>query len=87
VRTSFQHGKSDRRRTVVPELIQHDFTPQRVAAEAQELLSASEEGKNRVEKMSRGLEEVRQLLGPPGAVERAADEIAKLLNTAQSNAK
>jgi lipid-A-disaccharide synthase len=74
-------------RTVVPELIQHDFTPQRVAAEAQELLSASEEGKNRVEKMSRGLEEVRQLLGPPGAVERAADEIAKLLNAAQSNAK
>jgi hypothetical protein len=37
--------------------------------------------------MGHGLEEVRQLLGPPGAVERAADEIAKLLNAAQSNAK
>jgi lipid-A-disaccharide synthase len=74
-------------RAVVPELIQHDFTPQRVAEEAEKLLSATEEGKNRVEAMNRGLEEVRRLLGPPGAVERAADEIAKLLNAAQSNAK
>jgi lipid-A-disaccharide synthase len=74
-------------RAVVPELIQHDFTPQRVAAEAEKLLSTTEEGKNRVERMSRGLEEVRRLLGPPGAVERAADEIAKLLNVAPSNAK
>jgi len=74
-------------RAVVPELIQQDFTPQRVAEEAEKLLSASEEGKNRVEMMNRGLEEVRRLLGPPGAVERAADEIAKLLNAAPSNAK
>jgi len=74
-------------RAVVPELIQFGFTPQRVAAEAEKLLSASDEGKRRVEEMSRGLEEVRRLLGPPGAVERAADEIAKLLNAAQSNAK
>jgi len=74
-------------RAVVPELIQHDFTPQRVAAETANLLSASEEGRNRVEKMSRGLEEVRRLLGPPGAVERAADEIRKLLKASQSNAK
>ena len=73
-------------RAVVPELIQHDFTPQRVADEAVKLLSATEEGKNRVEAMNRGLEEVRRLLGPPGAVERAADEIAKLLSAAQSNA-
>jgi lipid-A-disaccharide synthase len=73
-------------RAVVPELIQNDFTPQQVTAQALELLSASEEGKNRVEIMRRGLEEVRQLLGPPGAVERAADEIAKLLSAAQSNA-
>jgi lipid-A-disaccharide synthase len=74
-------------RAVVPELIQNDFTPQRLAAEAEKLLSVSEEAKNRVEKMRLGLEEVRQLLGPPGAVERAADDIAKLLNAAQSNAK
>jgi len=74
-------------RAVVPELIQNAFTPQRVAAEAEKLLSASEEAKRRVEEMNRGLEEVRQLLGPPGAVERAADEIIKLLATAKSNAK
>src|SRR5712692_972204 len=74
-------------RKVVPELIQDDFTPQRLAAEAESLLSGSEEAKNRVEKMRLGLQEVRQLLGPPGAVERAADDIAKLLNAAQSNAK
>jgi len=74
-------------RAVVPELIQNDFTPQRVAEEAEKLLSTSEEGKSRVETMQRGLEEVRRLLGPPGAVERAADEIAKLLHGAQSNAK
>ncbi len=73
-------------RAVVPELIQNDFTPQRVAEEAVKLLFASEEGKSRVETMRRGLEEVRRLLGPPGAVERAADEIAKLLSAAQSNA-
>jgi len=73
-------------RVVVPELIQDDFTPQRVAAEAEKLLSPSEEGKKRVEEMRRGLEEVRQLLGPPGAVERAADEIVKLLTAPKSNA-
>jgi lipid-A-disaccharide synthase len=71
-------------RTVVPELIQNDFTPQRVAAEAVDLLSASEESKTRVEEMIRGLGEVRRLLGPPGAVERAADEIVKLLTAAKA---
>src|ERR1700680_5118354 len=55
-------------REVVPELIQHDFTPQRLAAETIELLSPSKEGKVRMEVMRRGLEEVRKLLGPPGAV-------------------
>jgi lipid-A-disaccharide synthase len=73
-------------REVVPELIQHNFTPQRVAAEAEKLLSPSEESKIRVKEMARGLEEVRRLLGPPGAVERAADEIARLLTVAPSNA-
>jgi lipid-A-disaccharide synthase len=74
-------------RAVVPELIQQDFTPQRVAAEVERLLSTTEEGKNRVELMRRGLQEVRKLLGPPGAVERAADEIAKLLSALPSNAE
>src|SRR6266480_4058925 len=50
------------------------------------LLSPSKEGRQRVQEMLRGLEEVQRLLGPPGAVERAADEIRKLLNAVQSNA-
>jgi lipid-A-disaccharide synthase len=74
-------------RAVVPELIQDDFTPARVAQEAENLLSPSEESRNRVEIMIRGLEEVRRLLGPPGAVERAADEIVRTLTAAKSNAK
>ncbi len=74
-------------RAVVPELIQNDFTPQRVAAEAEKLLSASQESKNRVSEMIRGLEEVRKLLGPPGAVDRAAEEIVGLLRAAKSNAE
>jgi lipid-A-disaccharide synthase len=74
-------------RAVVPELVQHDFTPQRVAAEAETLLSATEQGKARVAEMSRGLLEVQKFLGPPGAVERAADEIVRLLQGAKSNAK
>jgi lipid-A-disaccharide synthase len=74
-------------RAVAPELIQDDFTPQRVADEAVKLLSASEESKISMEQMSRGLAEVRELLGPPGAVERAADAIAALLQSGESNAK
>ena len=73
-------------RAVVPELIQDDFTPQRLAAEADSLLSGSPSGNPRISEMKRGLEEVQTLLGPPGAVDRAADEIARLL-LAQSNAK
>lgn len=74
-------------RSVVPELIQDDFTPERLAAEAESLLSGSPGGNSRVSEMKRGLQEVRNLLGPPGAVDRAADEIARLLLAAQSNAK
>ena len=74
-------------RAIVPELIQDDFTPQRLAAEAESLLSGSPTDNPRVIQMLRGLEEVQNLLGPPGAVERGADEIARLLLAAQSNAK
>lgn len=74
-------------RAVVPELIQDDFTAERVAREAQTLLSASNEGAEKLAEMRRGLAEVTRLLGPPGAVERAADAIVRQLKLAQSNAK
>lgn len=63
-------------RQVVPELVQKDFTPERLASEAKRLLDSPEA---RTE-MRRGLAEVREKLGPPGAVERAADLIAGMLN-------
>jgi lipid-A-disaccharide synthase len=73
-------------RAVVPELIQDNFTPQRLAAEAESLLFGSPSPNPRVSEMKRGLQEVQNLLGPPGAVERAADEIVRLLRSVSSNA-
>lgn len=61
---------------IVPELVQKDFTPAKLASEAVRLLDSPEE---RAE-IRRGLAEVREKLGPPGAVERAADLIAGMLN-------
>jgi lipid-A-disaccharide synthase len=63
-------------REVVPELIQKDFTPERLAGEALRLLRNTAA----VEAMRANLAEVRRRLGPPGAVERAADAIAALLS-------
>jgi lipid-A-disaccharide synthase len=68
-------------RRVVPELIQKDFRPHRVAQEVLNLLcnpAASEELRD-------GLTEVRKRLGPPGAVERAAEAIIGLLQGAAGN--
>jgi lipid-A-disaccharide synthase len=67
---------------VVPELIQDDFSPERVATETLRLL----QDPNARDVMRRGLEEVRRRLGPPGAVERAADEIAVLVGKGSGNA-
>jgi lipid-A-disaccharide synthase len=61
---------------VVPELVQKDFTPERLANEAIRLLDSPDK---RAE-MRRGLAKVREKLGPPGAVDRAADLIARMLN-------
>jgi lipid-A-disaccharide synthase len=55
-------------RRIVPELIQDDFTPERVAAEAHSLLTDRE----RAEAMRADLREVRSKLGEPGASRRAA---------------
>jgi lipid-A-disaccharide synthase len=62
-------------RKVVPELIQADFTPGNVAQEALRLLNSGEAR----EQIRRGLAEVRQKLGPPGAIDRAADILAAML--------
>ncbi len=67
---------------VVPELVQDDFTPERVAGETLRLLQEP----NAREAQRRGLEEVRKRLGPPGAVERAADEIVGMLAGTAGNA-
>jgi len=63
-------------RAVVPELIQEDFTPDRVAEQTLRLLRDPAAAAT----MRGELAEVRRRLGPPGAVERAADAIAALLN-------
>jgi len=69
-------------REVVPELIQNDFPPDKVAAQTLRLLrDPSAAGAMRAE-----LAEVRRRLGPPGAVERAAEAITALLAGSCGNA-
>jgi lipid-A-disaccharide synthase len=62
-------------RAIVPELMQSDFTPERVAAEALRLLDDPQ----RYEQTCRDLEEVRRRLGQPGASARAAALVAEAL--------
>ena len=63
-------------RTVVPELLQRQASPARMAAELERLLG---DGAARAEQL-RGLEEVRASLGTPGAPRRVAEEIARTLD-------
>jgi lipid-A-disaccharide synthase len=67
---------------IVPELVQNDFTPERVSTEVLRLL----QDPNARRTMRAGLAQVRNRLGPPGAVERAADVIAGLLAPVAGNA-
>lgn len=62
-------------RRVVPELIQRDATPERIANEALALLSR----RSAIEAMRDDLAGLRARLGRPGASERAADEVARFL--------
>ena len=62
-------------RRVVPELIQDDFTPAAVAAQARYLLESAD-ARN---EMKAGLADVRAKLGAGGAIERAADIFARML--------
>ena len=68
---------------VVPELIQKDFTPERVTAEVLRLMN-DQAARN---SLRAGLAKVRERLGPPGAIERAADAILQLIQSRQCNAK
>lgn len=61
-------------RRVVPELIQADFTPERVAEEAVSLLTDGA----RHQRTREALREVREKLGAPGASGRAADAIVEV---------
>jgi lipid-A-disaccharide synthase len=56
---------------IVPELIQHDFTPQAVAREALSMLTDP----SKTAQIREGLREVRQKLGSAGASHRAAKAI------------
>jgi lipid-A-disaccharide synthase len=66
----------------VPELIQSDFNPERVAAEILRLLNDL----SARDTLRRNLAEVRQRLGPPGAVDRATNAILEIIGACQSNA-
>src|SRR6202008_3122897 len=68
-------------RKVVPELVQDAFTPENVTGETLRLL----QDPNARSIIRAGLAEVRKRLGPPGAVERAADAIAGLLGKDAGN--
>jgi len=61
-------------REVAPELIQENFKPERIASEIERLLDPARASQARAD-----LAEVRRRLGPPGAVERAAEAILALL--------
>jgi lipid-A-disaccharide synthase len=67
---------------VVPELVQDNFTPDKVALETLRIL----QDPNARAAMRDALAEVRKRLGPPGAVERAADQIVHLLPGGAGNA-
>jgi lipid-A-disaccharide synthase len=61
---------------VVPEFLQHRAQPRRIADEVVDLLRDEE----RAARMRTALGEVTQRLGPPGAIERAADAVLDCLN-------
>ena len=65
-------------RSIVPELLQEEATPERVAAEARILLGSDGEARQ-----CQNLAEAEERLGPPGAIGRVAD-LAELMVVADS---
>jgi len=67
-------------KAIVPEILQNDATPVRLATTALDILRSPD----RQASMRANLADVRRRLGAPGAVERAAREILTLLRPAAS---
>jgi lipid-A-disaccharide synthase len=67
-------------REIVPELVQGDVTPERVAREAEAILADPA----RRTRMIEDLRGVRARLGEPGAAERAADMAVALMRQGRS---
>jgi lipid-A-disaccharide synthase len=67
-------------RGIVPELIQKDVNPKRIAEEALRILKDSDLR----QKMVQSMDEVRQGLGNPGAAQRAAHIVMSLLQTGEA---
>jgi len=63
-------------RRVVPELLQTEASPERMAAEIEKLLSDPEARREQLA----ALEDVRRSLGEPGAARRVAEELAGALS-------
>jgi lipid-A-disaccharide synthase len=64
-------------RRIVPELIQDDFTPERVAEEVRSLLT----DRSRADAMRRDLRDMRSRLGDAGASRRAAATVLAVART------
>jgi lipid-A-disaccharide synthase len=64
------------KRKAIPELIQHDLTPEKLAEMALEIINDPE----KYEKQKQDLAEVVSQLGEPGAHERVAQIVTELLD-------
>jgi lipid-A-disaccharide synthase len=69
-------------REVVPELIQHDMTAERIRSEVERLLKPEAAAE-----MRKGLREVKQKLGGSGASGRAADAVLDFLQSRRSTVR